>query len=139
LNTEDRNEVLKHILTELNRDFEELGAQQASAKGKEKATYANSRNNLAKSMIECVAFMHDPKYISLSPDEKKKDYARLLQAYKEKENQNKPEAQNQIEKRQLMTYKVWKGAKKTTNLFRHFEDLAKESSSRKTRRGIIKK
>jgi hypothetical protein len=134
-----KDEYLNHLLDGLQKDFDELGIEAASAQGKEKTRYANSRNNIAKTMLLYIAFKHDPKYISLSTDERSKDYARLLKAIKEKENQKKLEAQNQIEKRQLMTYKVWKGAKKTTNLFRHFEDLAKDSSGRKTRRGMIKK
>jgi hypothetical protein len=139
LNVNDRNDLLKHILNELSKDFDELGAEGASAKGKEKATYANSRNALAKSMNEIIAHIYDPKYIALSPEAKKKGLARIMQAYKEKEDKEKLEAQNQTEKRQLMTYKVGKPGKKTTVFSKQFEDLARESSGKRTKRGLIVK
>jgi hypothetical protein len=86
METEDRNE-LKHILAELEKDFEELGVEGAQAKGKEKATFANSRNNIAKSMIMGYTLLNEPKYIALSPDlAKKTDLARWMQAYKEEED-----------------------------------------------------
>ncbi len=139
MNINDRNEVLKHILNELNKDFDQLGAQAASASGKEKATCANSRNNVAKSMIEIIAYLHDPKFIALSSEVKRKDLAKMMQAYREKEDREKLEAQNQIEKRQLMTYKVGKVGNKTTAFSRQFQDIAEESSGKRTRRGLIVK
>lgn len=114
----EESEILEHILTTLLRDFNGLDSRiTRTVPGDEiTSTLVNSRNKIAKSIIDCIALLANPRYVSLSADTQD-DLAKILKSFNER----------QSEKVGLQSFKLnLRGRKrKTTRLIKDFETMAK--------------
>ena len=84
----EESEILEHILTTLLRDFNGLDSRiTRTVPGDEiTSTLVNSRNKIAKSIIDCIALLANPRYVSLSADTQD-DLAKILKSFNERQSE----------------------------------------------------